>query len=95
VSDAPVIALRVTPRSTRDAIEGVDEEGRLRVRVTAAPLDGAANAAVTRLLATSLGVPKGAVSLVSGATSRIKRVRVEGADRQALERRWPGARVEG
>ncbi len=66
------LAVRVTPRSTRDAVEGFDAEGTLRVRVTAAPADGAANAAVARLLAKALGLPGRDVVLVAGATARQK-----------------------
>ncbi len=66
------IAVRVTPRSTRDAVEGFDAEGTLRVRVTAAPADGAANAAVARLLAKTLGLPGRDIVLVTGATARQK-----------------------
>jgi uncharacterized protein len=66
------LAVRVTPRSTRDAVEGFDPAGALRVRVTAAPADGAANAAVARLLAKALGLPGRDVVLVSGTTARQK-----------------------
>ena len=88
-----VIAVRVTPRSSRDAIEGVDDAGELRVRVTAPPADGAANAAIVKLLAKALGTPTGAVSVVSGATSRHKRVALEGLEALAIRERWPGLRV--
>lgn len=87
------IAVRVTPRSGRDAIEDVDASGELRVRVTAPPADGAANAAVAKLLARTLGLPKGAVRLASGSTSRHKRFQVEGVGLAELERRWPGLSV--
>lgn len=92
MSAAVVIAVRVTPRSSRDAIEGVDEAGELRVRVTAPPADGAANAAVVKLLAKTLGVPKGAVTVVSGATSRHKRLRIDGVALTQLRQRWPSVR---
>lgn len=85
-----VIALRVVPRASRDAIEGVDDEGAIRVRVTAAPADGAANAAVLRLFARSLRVPRGSLTIVSGPRSRHKRLRIEGLDRAAVLERWPG-----
>ncbi len=88
-----VVALRVKPRSVRDAIEGVDDEGSIRVRVTAAPADGAANKAVIKLLAKSLGVPKSAVTLVAGASSRHKRLRLDGVDAALVRARWPGAQV--
>jgi uncharacterized protein (TIGR00251 family) len=91
VSDGVVLPVRVTPRSGRDAIEGVDAQGALRVWVTAAPADGAANQAVIKLLAKALGVPRGAVTLVSGATSRHKRLRIAGIDASAIAARWPGA----
>jgi uncharacterized protein (TIGR00251 family) len=90
VSSAVVVSVRVTPRSSRDAVEGVDEAGELRIRVIAAPTDGAANKAVTRLLAKTLGVPRGAVSVEAGATRRHKRLRVDGVDPSALLERWPG-----
>ena len=89
-----LVALRVTPRSSRDAIEGADDEGAIRVRVTAAPADGAANEAVIKLLAKTLGVPKGAVTLVAGATSRHKRLRIEGVSAALVRARWPGAQVK-
>jgi uncharacterized protein YggU (UPF0235/DUF167 family) len=76
------LALRVTPRGGRDAIDGVDTlaDGRsvLRLRVRAIADGGEANRAVTELLAKSLGVPKARVRLVSGATSRLKQIAVDG-----------------
>jgi uncharacterized protein (TIGR00251 family) len=66
------IPVRVTPRASRDAIEGFDEDGVLKVRVTAPPADGAANAAVAKLLARVLELPGRDVVLVSGATARQK-----------------------
>jgi uncharacterized protein (TIGR00251 family) len=76
------LALRVTPRGGRDAIDGVDTlaDGRrvLRLRVRAVADGGEANRAVTELLAKSLGVPKARVRLVSGATSRLKQIAVDG-----------------
>lgn len=64
--------VRVTPRASRDAIEGFDDEGVLHIRVTAPPADGAANKAVTKLLASALGIPQRDVVQVSGASSRLK-----------------------
>lgn len=65
-----------------DAVEGVetgaDGLAHLKVRVRAAPDKGAANAAVLKLLAKSLGVPKSALALVSGQTSRVKVARIAG-----------------
>jgi uncharacterized protein (TIGR00251 family) len=84
------MAVRVTPRASRDAIESVDDAGALRVRVTAAPADGAANTAVTRLVAKAAGLPRSAVSVASGATSRHKRLRLEGVALADVSARWPG-----
>lgn len=66
------LAVRVTPRAARDAIGELSADGVLAVRVTAPPADGAANAAVAKLLAAALGLPPRDVVLVSGASSRQK-----------------------
>lgn len=66
------LTVRVTPRSAADVVGALDDAGTLAVRVTAAPADGAANAAVVRLLARALGLPQRDVVLVSGLTSRVK-----------------------
>ena len=76
------IALRVTPRGGRDGIDGIETlaNGRavLKVRVRAIAEGGEANRAVGELLAKALGVPKAHVKLLSGATSRLKQVAVNG-----------------
>jgi len=76
------VALRVTPRGGRDDIDGVEtlSDGRsvLKVRVRAVADGGEANRAVTALLAKSLRVPKARVRLLSGATSRLKQIAVDG-----------------
>jgi uncharacterized protein YggU (UPF0235/DUF167 family) len=84
------LVVRLTPRGGRDGIDGVGDDGVLRVRVAAAPVDGAANEAMVRLLAHELGVARGAVHLVGGETARTKRVAIDGIDAVALEQRWPG-----
>ncbi|HXL12598.1 MAG TPA: DUF167 domain-containing protein [Bradyrhizobium sp.] len=76
------VALRVTPRGGRNDIDGVETlaDGRtvIKVRVRAIAEDGAANRAVTELLAKALGVPKARVRILSGATSRLKQLAVDG-----------------
>src|ERR1700710_2930860 len=76
------VALRVTPRSSRDDIDGLETlaNGRsvVKVRVRAIAEGGEANRAVTELLAKALGVSKGKVRLLSGATSRLKQIAVDG-----------------
>jgi uncharacterized protein (TIGR00251 family) len=76
------VALRVTPRGGRDGIDGIETlaNGRnvMKVRVRAIAEGGEANRAVTELLAEALGVPKAKVRLLSGATSRLKQIAVDG-----------------
>jgi len=74
--------LRVTPRGGRDDIDGVEmlANGRavLKMRVRAIAEGGEANRAVTEFLARALGVPKAKVRILSGTTSRLKQVAVDG-----------------
>lgn len=70
-----VAMVRVTPRAARTAIEGVRDD-TLLVRLTAAPVDDAANEALVELLSTALGVPKRDVRIASGGRSRTKRILV-------------------
>jgi uncharacterized protein (TIGR00251 family) len=90
--DGVVFAVRVKPRASRDAIEGA-RDGALVVRLTAPPVEGAANVALARLLGRALGVAPSAVRIVGGATSRTKRVAVSGvglaAARDALREASP------
>jgi uncharacterized protein (TIGR00251 family) len=83
------IALRVTPRGGRDGVDGIEQlsDGRsvLKVRVRAIADGGEANRAVLVLLAKSLGVPKASVSLLSGATSRLKQVAIAGDPARLIE----------
>lgn len=71
-------AVRVQPRASRSGIEGVHGEA-LKVRLSAPPVDGAANEALVALLADALGVGRREVRVVSGGTSRSKIVEVVGA----------------
>jgi uncharacterized protein (TIGR00251 family) len=75
--DGVLIDLRVTPRASRTSIEGV-RDGRLVVRVTAAPVDDAANDAVVRAIAEIFDVPKSRVAISAGATGRNKTVAITG-----------------
>lgn len=76
------LTVKVTPRAGRNAVEGlaqdVDERPHLKLRIAAAPVDGAANDAVEALLAKWLGVPGGDIEVVSGQTARTKLVEIEG-----------------
>lgn len=67
--------------------------GILTVRVAAAPVDGAANAALIGLLAEALGLAKGRIRLVGGESNRRKLIEVDGLEPAALRARWPGLDV--
>lgn len=71
------LRVRVQPRASRTEIVGW-RDGALAVRVTAPPVEGEANAAVSALLADALGVSRSAVTLVRGARGRDKLVRIAG-----------------
>jgi hypothetical protein len=77
---ADVLQIRVTPRSARPGIGiwrvGADGREELEVRVAEAPADGAANEAGIKLLAKALGISRSQLSIISGATSRHKRVAI-------------------
>ncbi len=73
------LSLHLQPRASRTEVVGV-HDGALKLRVAAPPVDGEANDELIRFLAKTLGVAKGQVTIVSGATGRKKRVRVEGVD---------------
>lgn len=69
-----LLSLRVQPRASRDEL--LVEEARLRVRITAPPVDGAANSHLLRFLATEFGVAAARASLVRGVSGREKLVRI-------------------
>ena len=88
LADGVALDVRVTPRSERDAIEGVEyrADGRavLKARVRAAPFEGGANDALRRLIARELRVAARQVEIASGANARLKRLRIVG-DVQMLD----------
>lgn len=82
--------VRLTPKGGRDGLDGVENgaDGKvyLKVRVSAVPEDGKANAALIALIAKKAGLAKSAVSIVSGETSRMKVVELSGAGEDAARR---------
>jgi uncharacterized protein YggU (UPF0235/DUF167 family) len=86
-------AVRLTPRASADRVDGVSDEGVLQVRVTAPAVEGAANAALVRLLADELDVSRSSIQMVAGATGRHKLIVVDGISPDAVEARWPGLKV--
>jgi uncharacterized protein (TIGR00251 family) len=81
-ADGLVVTVRLTPKGGRDSIDGIgqlsDGSTVLKARVSTAPTEGAANDALVALLARKLRVAPRDVILVSGATSRIKRLLIKG-----------------
>jgi uncharacterized protein (TIGR00251 family) len=83
VPDGLVLAVRLTPKGGRDAVDGVERlaDGRcvLKMRVRAPASEGEANAALLRLVARTLGVAPRDVRLVAGESARLKRLKIAGA----------------
>ncbi len=89
--DGVTLTLLITPRSGRDEIVAAGDA--LRVRIRAAPVDGRANDALLTFLAKRLGLPRSALTLMSGAASRRKIVHASGVTvEQAQERLLPATR---
>lgn len=77
-----LLDLLVQPRAARTEFAGL-HDGRIKLRLTAPPVDDAANAALVQFLAQRLGLPRGAVDVASGRTGRRKTVRIEAGDELA------------
>ena len=80
-----ILNLHIQPRASRNGVCGI-QANALKVRLTSPPVDGAANKLCREFLADLLDVPKSAVEIISGETSRHKRVRINGADLERLNR---------
>jgi uncharacterized protein (TIGR00251 family) len=76
--------VRVIPRASRPGLAGI-RNGTLLVRVSAPPVEGAANEALIEVLSDALRVPKRAITIVSGERSRLKRVRVDGVTEEFVK----------
>ena len=72
--------VKVVPRASRNEIVGIGTDGALKIRVTAAPVDGAANEAVIKLLAEALDIPKSNIDIVAGLTSTSKIISLIGIE---------------
>jgi uncharacterized protein YggU (UPF0235/DUF167 family) len=85
-----ILHVRLTPKAAADRIDGwlkdADERSVLAARVRAAPVEGAANAALEGLIARALGVPRSSVRVTRGGQSRLKAVEVKGLDQATAER---------
>lgn len=80
---AVTVDILVQPRASRAKI-GPMHDGRIKVAVTAPPVDGEANAAVIELLAKQLGIPRGNVEVIAGASSRRKTLRIANVTEQQI-----------
>jgi uncharacterized protein len=79
----------VQPRASKTEVVGM-HDGRIKIRLAAPPVDGAANAELVSFVATQLGVAKFKVRVVAGESSRRKVIEVEGADEQKLRKLLQG-----
>jgi uncharacterized protein (TIGR00251 family) len=77
----------VIPRAARNQIAALMDDGRVKVRLAAAPVDGEANQQLVRFLAEALDVPRSAIEIVAGLTSRDKLVAVLNLDAETLQQR--------
>jgi uncharacterized protein len=71
------ITVQVQPRSSGDGIAGM-HDGRLKVRISAPPVEGKANERLTEVIAKAFGVSKSSVEIIKGHTSRLKTIRISG-----------------
>ena len=78
------LAIRVQPRSSRNEMIADPTSEQLKVRITAPPVDSAANKALLKFIAKSLGIPPRTASLIRGEKSRNKNVLITGTDAQAV-----------
>ena len=81
------ISVRLQPKASREELRVWDEGGVLRVHVKEAPVDGAANAALVRLVAKYLRISRGAISIIHGATGRNKILKIEGLSARQIKNR--------
>jgi uncharacterized protein len=79
--------VRVIPGAPRDAVDGEMGDGRVKLRLRARAVEGAANEALVEFVAKRLGVPRRSVRLVLGATARMKTLEVDGLDPAEARRR--------
>jgi uncharacterized protein (TIGR00251 family) len=79
------LSVRIQPRASKNELV-VMESGRLKIRLTAPPVDGAANEALEKFLAVVLSVPRSHIEIVSGHTSRDKSVRITGMSDAEVKR---------
>jgi uncharacterized protein len=87
------LAIRVTPGAKRNEIDGFLEDGTVRIRLTAPPVEGKANAALIDFLSKVLGVRRSDIEIVAGETSRNKLVAINDIDPATVQERLENYRV--
>jgi uncharacterized protein (TIGR00251 family) len=80
-----VIKVKLLPKSSSNQVVGC-EGGLFRVKVTAPPIEGKANKALVALLAGKLRIPKGAIQIIAGKSSRLKSIRIDGLSEEEINR---------
>jgi uncharacterized protein (TIGR00251 family) len=93
-ADGVLLNVRVIPRARRTGFAG-SRDNALLVRLTAPPVDGAANAELIAVLSRALGISKRSVTIVAGERSRTKRVRLLGIDIDTVRSRIAASQVDG
>ena len=81
-----ILRVQVQPRASRDEVMGPHGDG-LKIRITAAPVAGAANKHLLKFLAKKLRVARSQISITSGATSRAKSIAIEGISAEEVRQR--------
>ena len=76
--ESVTLRIRVTPRAPNEEISQIMEDGTIKIRLTAPPVEGKANAALVKFLAEILQVPGGSIKIISGGSSRNKYILVSG-----------------
>lgn len=82
--DSLFFSVRVIPRASRSEIVG-EYDGSLKVKLASPPVDGAANAELIKLLAKKFDVPKGDVEILSGETSKNKRIKINNLSKSKFD----------
>jgi uncharacterized protein len=81
------LTVRVAPRSSRNSIAGILEDGTVKIRLTAAPVHGEANKRLIEYLAKVVGVSRSSIEIVAGVTGRDKLISILGIDATTLHDR--------
>lgn len=79
------LKIRITPRSARDEVVGLMEDGTIKIRLTAPPVDGKANKSLIQFLTLKLHISPSNIEIVSGHTSRLKLVSIMGVSQNEIE----------